>query len=118
MAEFQTVMREFERMCKSCDCIKSDDCPLSICGFVDCSEYAVQDPSTFEKCVMDWARDNPEPAAQTWGEWMVERGFLPDGWSNATNSLWLADQFRKLMNTEVPPNIADKLAERAVKWDA
>lgn len=75
MAEFQEVMRQFDRMCKAnAGCYNcplhepdgiSDNC--SIGAFVNGSER-------IEREVMDWAAEHPEPVYPTWEEWLTDMG--------------------------------------------
>lgn len=79
MAEFVEVMKQARRLCKthghgvdSCN-----KCPLSNegeCGYrcdsLDPSdELPVVSPDEFEKIVMTWASEHPEPRYPTWDEW-------------------------------------------------
>lgn len=62
MAEFQEVIRQFNRMCKAAMteediCLIDDDMPTA----------ALIHPDSFEKMVMRWANEHPE--YPTWIQW-------------------------------------------------
>ena len=99
MAEFQEVMRQFDRMCKAnAGCLK---CPLrdqdgvsyacSIGEFVDNSER-------IESMVMAWAAEHPEPVYPTWYRWLIMMGAISS----------VEDIFEDLQHT-IPADIAEKL---------
>lgn len=71
MAEFQEVVREWQRMCKSF----AELCPVGsnpVCG--ELIEATQKDMEKFETAIMKWAAENPEPEYPTWAEWMIEQG--------------------------------------------
>lgn len=76
MAEFQEVMRQYNRMCeymmdhnkKKGGCV---ECPVSSCvtGSGDaCTGTMYKQSALFEKAVMVWATEHPEPAYPSWNE--------------------------------------------------
>ena len=70
MAEFAEVMRQAHRMCDVCKC---DDCPMAdhvdMCGLIH-SKYRKEGILLeFERIVMQWAKEHPEPQYPTWEEW-------------------------------------------------
>jgi hypothetical protein len=72
MAEFQKVMREWKRMCKSRGNIPDD--------FVDAGSallFAFDRPDEIERLVMEWAAEHPEPEYPTWVEYLVGIGVIP-----------------------------------------
>lgn len=73
MAEFQEVMEIRERMCneKYGGC---DNCPLD--AFDDCKIPGIDELEEYEKTIMKWAEDNPEPQYPSWEEWQKE--IFPD----------------------------------------
>ena len=100
MAEFQEVMRQFNRMCEAhAKCV---DCPLTVkdsietrCGigsFRDESEYVEQE-------IMQWAADNPEPVYPTWVDWFRQIGVVPP--EQKCFHTWLLES--------IPADIAQKL---------
>lgn len=66
MAEFQEVMRQRARMCRSMSIIAA--CPLSHAGF-KCDTVPMCEFDRIEKIIMDWAAEHPEPRYPTWEEW-------------------------------------------------
>lgn len=72
MAEFAEVMRQAHRMCDVCKC---DDCPMAdhvdMCGLIH-SKYRKEGILLeFERIVMQWAKEHPEPQYPTWEEWQT-----------------------------------------------
>ena len=57
MAEFVTVTREFERMCKSNKCISCD--MLVPDNAISCSLWVKKHPEEAEKIIMEWSAANP-----------------------------------------------------------
>lgn len=108
MAEFQSVIKQFHRMCKSHpDC---DGCPLieidQRCKSVsfDCYLIADEEPGKFEECVMGWAEENPEPKYPTLQEYLWKL-FEEHGIASLTDNgfkIWLE-------STEIPAHIAETL---------
>ena len=70
MAEFVEVTKQFNRLCGSTSC---PECPLEGHCWWD---RACSAPDEFEKLVMDWAKEHPEPEYPTWYEWLKEQGIL------------------------------------------
>lgn len=80
MAEFQEVMRQWERMCESIGVHDRIKCPLvhalDIPNCESCSESVFIDPAHTEEIVMSWAAEHPEPKYPTWWEWLSDSGFV------------------------------------------
>lgn len=57
MAEFVTVMKEFERMCSHSQCEECEIKGKREMG--SCGEYVVRFPEEAEKIIMDWAAAHP-----------------------------------------------------------
>ena len=61
MAEFATVMKELDRMCKSVEACESD-CPLclhkQVC-YEDCYLAVREQPEEAEEIIMQWAAEHP-----------------------------------------------------------
>ena len=83
MAEFQEVVRQAERMCRSfgADC---DRCKLhcldeeALCVFGGTPEaWRTNKVTDAERIVMDWAAENPEPRYPSWHE--AWKQLFPDG---------------------------------------
>lgn len=88
MAEFQEVMRQFARMHKAHEYIPSESAFAS----------AVRRPDLFEKSVMEWAEEHPEPVYPTWTEYFRMIGLFP-AWSG----------HEILDHTPIPADIAKQL---------
>lgn len=65
MAEFSEVMRQARRMCEAYGRC-SDGCPWlhMPCG------YTIEQ---YERVVMQWAEEHPEPKYPTWCDWLMEQ---------------------------------------------
>lgn len=120
MAEFQEVMRQWRRMCKICTCsskwelIDSHECPIisEHCSY-PCDEYpqdwTEETIEQFEKIVMAWAAERPEPVYPTWCDWFYE-GFLK--WCQTKHPGRAKDEkawYDYLYETRIPADIAQKL---------
>ncbi len=60
MAEFKTVMNEYNRMCNKC--IKCENCPIASRNNgrgVACHLFVHQFPEEAERAIMQWASENP-----------------------------------------------------------
>lgn len=96
MAEFQEVMRQYQRMCKGREC---KNCPIGISSIKDCfcRNGYISELGHFEETeeiVMLWAAENPEPVYPTWGEYL--------------HTLHNEPSSREL-SKPIPDNIAQKL---------
>lgn len=102
MAEFQEVMRQFTRMHKAHEYIPSESAFAS----------AVRRPDLFEKSVMDWAAEHPEPEYPTWAEYLKTFGF-PGGIAVPRDcdlrGCQPIERFVWLAENHVPAEIAQKL---------
>lgn len=78
MAEFQKVMNQWMRRCIACD--KDERVHCNVDGMT-CSKIGMfpkdTDWSKYEKEIMEWAAEHPEPVYPTWIEWLQERGIIP-----------------------------------------
>lgn len=75
---FQEVMRQWQRMCKSMqekNMSCKEDCLLGhnpTCGEL---EYATpEEIKNAETVIMKWAAEHPEPVYPTWWEWLASIG--------------------------------------------
>ena len=73
MAEFQEVMKNYERMCKEHLCTSA--CPMYKIGVCEkigrcVTEYGIE---KVEQTIMSWAAEHPEPVYPTWYEFLTER---------------------------------------------
>lgn len=108
MAEFQEVMRQFDRMCDAhAGCI---DCPLNIPDGVSddkCSIYAfVDNPEHIEREVMSWAAEHPEPVYPAWEMYLAER-MIADMRDGKTHNPQSVEEYMR--RTSIPADIAEKL---------
>lgn len=88
MAEFVDVMKQYNRMYKAHK--KGVSIPVEASY-----ETAIKKPEFFEKVVMSWATEHPEPVYPLWGEWLAEvTGQMVDG---------------DLLYSPIPADIAEKL---------
>lgn len=59
MAEYQEVIKQFKRMCKS-NCDDCLQCPIeSYDGFSHCWRWISEEPEKAEELIMKWAKENP-----------------------------------------------------------
>ena len=111
MAEFQEVMKQFDRMCSYCqrehECPMG--CPMNGVNISQCRKIAFECPDSVERTVMAWAAQHPEPVYPTWGEWFVSRGMLPDKWDNLSSAYIYVGCVPNLMHTTIPADLAEKL---------
>lgn len=107
MAEFQEVMRQFDRMCKAhAGCV---DCPLAIKGTVEtkCGVGSfVDEPEYIEREVMSWAAEHPEPVYPTWYEVMAKLSVIDGRLGDKTLGEHVIEG---LIHHRIPADIAHKL---------
>lgn len=97
MAEFKNIMQEFHRMCVSEQCVELKTCPMRKKSRNSCLSYAYENPDDFERTVMAWAAEHPEPVYPTWDEYITfELGLTNAG----INANWFKP---------IPAHIAKKL---------
>lgn len=74
MAEYNDVIKQFKRMCKSVTPVKCTrgECPMGCENIGQCRKVAFEQPSCFEGIVMSWAVENPEPVYPTWYEYLSD----------------------------------------------
>lgn len=93
MAEFQKVMREWKRMCKS-----RGNIPDDFVGAESALLFAFDRPEEVERLVMEWSVEHPEPVYPTWTEYFRMIGVFPS-WSG-----------HEILNTtHIPAETAKKL---------
>lgn len=80
MAEFQDVMKQFDRMCwyyqRKRECPMG--CPMNGVNISQCRKVAFEEPIVTEKTVMAWAAEHKEPVYPTWWDWLAAGGLDPD----------------------------------------
>ncbi len=72
MAEYNEVIKQFKRMCKSVTPMKCTrgECPMGCENIGQCRKVAFERPAKFEEQVMTWAAENPEPVYPAWRDWL------------------------------------------------
>lgn len=110
MAEFQEVMRQFNRMCGACaGCY---NCPLQEPDGADLCSIStfVNDSEHIEREIMKWAVEHPEPKYPTFAEWLnsigVIIGTVPLHLPNVPVNVCQAGE---KMFESIPADIAEKL---------
>lgn len=125
MAEFAEVMRQAGRMCKAHP--NCTDCPIQGVQIKKdegllCSSFKCKYPELYEKAVMKWAAEHPEPKYPTWREWhKVE---FPDAGSNVAPCHFMSRDecckgydCRNCDTQTIPAHIAEKLGIEPIKED-
>ena len=114
MAEFQEVMRQWNRMCNSVPDKKGQNicfdkqsgyiCPMHTSGLCNksISRQTDNDRVDGEKTIMLWAAEHPEPVYPTFREWLISIGVIGQMYTHSV----IAD---KLAMTPIPADIAQKL---------
>ena len=80
MAEFQEVMKQWNRMCNSNTC---DECEIYkkclkwVCGGHE-GRLVSEEVKAAEIIIMQWAAEHPEPVYPTWEDWLTEQEILVD----------------------------------------
>ena len=104
MAEFQEVMRQFDRMCwyyqRKRECPMG--CPMNGVNISQCRKITFEEPDVTEKTVMSWAAEHPEPVYPTWWSWLINEGVIEKGST-------YAGAFDQLKTKSIPADIAQKL---------
>ena len=110
MAEFQEVIRQWQRMCiaklRLGDC-NIEGCPLyqnDACEAICDAAEEKPDYAEVERVVMAWSAEHPEPVYPTWLEWLKDVGLIivsPSGSSCAFDFTSASDH--------IPADIAEKL---------
>lgn len=106
MAEFAEVVRQYNRMCEAEDC--GDGCPIKArFGIGDsCWRDGIFDTAEFERIVMKWAVEHPEPVYPMWDE------VLAMEYRKAHDIMPIVTREEVLewaCNTPIPADIAEKL---------
>lgn len=100
MAEFQKVMREWKRMCKS-----RGNIPDDFVGAESALLFAFNRPEEIERLVMEWAAEHPEPEYPTWGEWLMQFDVMGRTCQDMPNPYFANDKAA----SPIPADIAQKL---------
>ena len=96
MAEFSEVIKQFKRLCMSINPVTCNrgECPMGCKNIGQCRKLAFERPFYFEKRVMDWAAENPEPQYPTWYEYLTD--MYPVAWNMIKDKPIPADIAQKL----------------------
>ena len=104
MAEFQEVMKQFDRMCSHYQ--REHECPMgctmSGVNISQCRKIAFECPDSVERTVMSWAAEH-QVVYPTWGEWFLTTCQVP-----LTSDLRHND-WETLLGSHIPADIAEKL---------
>ena len=107
MAEFQEVMKQWRRFCKSHN--HCGECVFDgkgICGEAHLSDVPY---ANIELRIMEWAAEHPEPVYPTWGEYFISTGELIFGWAYIENPDALRARCAEVFCKPIPADIAPKL---------
>lgn len=132
MAEFQEVMKQAKRMCRSFGA-SCDGCKLhwldevALCVFGGTPEAWRTNKMTDAECiVMDWAASHPEPRYPTWKEWQDTN--FPNNDALMRPCIFESEEYfgcsrletgcGKCMNKPIPADIAEKLGIKPIGGDA
>ena len=122
MAEFQEVMRQWNRMCEGVMC---KDCKIELhCASDPCSRDR-EELQLIEQTVMAWAAEHPEPKYPTWAEWLESVHVLTNNKSvtyKDGNVTYGTKYYQSVSpNTEfyqpIPADIAEKLGIKPKEAD-
>ena len=106
MAEFQEVMKQFERMCRHFqrkgDCPMG--CPMNGVNISQCRKIAFEQPYVTEKTVMAWAAENPEMVYPTWIQY-----FNKIAMDNGRKPFLTDNELLYAINSTIPSDVAQKL---------
>ena len=115
MAEFQEVMRQRARMCKSY--AKCENCALDV--FPSCSHYPDDKLEMAERIIMDWAAEHPEMRYPTWKEWSDST--FPDAYIQIAPCAFMQCHIidkkcskSECLNIPIPADIAQKLGIKPI----
>lgn len=109
MAEFQEVMKQLNRLCAAHNNCFEDDCPLQAmgcCGNIGmhCSESLQAE--RIEKTVMKWAAEHPEPVYETWFEYLLRIGVIPENAPAGGEYQWIVESIK---HKHISNDIAESL---------
>ena len=109
MAEFQEVMEQWGRLCKSINGL-CRDCPLStlqLCS-VPVYELCEDELEKSESRIMQWAAEHPEPVYPMWRDVLLKCGLLYEKRDNKSGSREIKPNWPE-MAKPIPADIAQKL---------
>lgn len=91
MAEFQEVVRQYNRLCKEMDCMSN--CPIrtEYDAYGSCWAEGMFDPERFEQIVMQWAAAHPEPVYPTWYDYVWSQLAKREPISDHDLATWMSE---------------------------
>lgn len=125
MAEFQEVMKQAKRMCKTVGACGK--CPLRTmeheCRFASVinADFGPDGAKAIERIVMEWAEKHPEPKYPTWKEWQDTN--FPNNDALMRPCIFESEEYfncksengcENCMNKPIPPDIAEKLGVKPI----
>lgn len=109
MAEYSEVIKQFKRMCNNGHCATATGCPMyPSSNRGQCRRIAFERPSDFEKRVMEWAAEHPEPVYPTWYKYLENAGIVTKTKSEYSQIYDTVLPTSKMFDP-IPADIAQKL---------
>ena len=114
MAEFAEVLKQIRRMHDACACGEKAQhrngkpmCPLYKYQF-PCNDivYFDYEHEDIELAVMAWAKEHPEPVYETWFEYLLRSGVIPENAPAGGEYQWIVESIK---NKRITTDIAQKL---------
>ena len=109
MAEFQEVMRQWRRMCGAnnyCSAcrMQKENLPYTLCS--EGGIRSVENLADAELAIMAWAAEHPEPVYETWFEYLLRIGVIPENAPAGGEYQWIVESIKY---KPIPADIAEKL---------
>ena len=108
MAEFSEVMRQAQRMCdyRRKSGLRCNDCDaVHICG-LEIRHVGLDTLCADADAVMLWAAEHPEPVYETWFEYLLRIGVIPENAPAGGVYQWIVESIK---HKPIPADIAQKL---------
>lgn len=108
MAEFQEVIHQTKRICKSVN----GNCGKCLLGAFSCPNNARFDSTDeqkfieFANAVMTWAAEHPEPVYETWFEYLLRIGVIPENAPAGGEYQWIVESIK---HKHISNDIAESL---------
>lgn len=103
MAEFQEVMRQWVRVRKATASHFDEDNVLSVYPLELYDDAMIAD---IEKTVMKWAAEHPEPEYETWFEYLLRIGVIPENAPAGGVYQWIVESIK---HKHIPADVAEAL---------
>ena len=104
MAEFSEVMRQWRRFCKSHNnCGECEFDGKGICGEAHLTDIPYAD---IELRIMAWAAEHPEPVYETWFEYLLRIGVIPENAPAGGEYQWIVESIK---HKHISNDIAESL---------